>query len=427
MPLQLACYFLLVVTCLSLNSAEIWAQDEQISSPPAGTTRVQGRSGFFERLPPREKKTPEQLLSWTQELRALYHQSPENWPKPTLDEGVTFKELGLLPEMIHPEDNPFDKAKVALGRQLFFDPRLSKSGEMACASCHDPDLSWADGRTVSFGLVRKELNRNSPSLLNVGHYQTLFWDGRAGSLEDQAEQVLENPHEMGSSDQIIIDRIGEIAEYQDIFTNVFGEGGVTRERVAKALACFERTLVGGRSSFDNFLRGKHEQLSDSAVRGLDLFRRDARCINCHNGPLFTDNQFHDVGLSYYGRTYQDLGRFEITGDTKDVGKFRTPSLRNISNTGPYMHNGLFPLAGVLRMYNAGMPTLTPKNDEQKADPNFPHQKSPHLRPLGLNDQDLDDLQAFLESLAEPRLRHRPPALPSFANRFSTQETTTDQP
>ena len=415
----------LALLLLLLNQPGL-AQEADSGTPPSGVTRIQGRSGFFERLPPRETKSPEELKAWTDELRTLYQQSPENWPQPNVDDGLIWKELGLLPDVLHPEDNPFDKAKVALGRQLFFDPRLSKSGEMACASCHDPDLSWADGRTVSFGLERRELKRNAPSPLNVAHYETLFWDGRAGSLEDQAEQVLANPHEMGSNDQLIIDRVGEIPEYQEIFHNVFGEGGITKERVSKALACFERTLVGGRSDFDNFLRGKHDQLSDAAVRGLDIFRREGRCMNCHNGPMLTDNQFHDVGLSYYGRNYQDLGRFEITGDSKDVGKFRTPTLRNISNTGPYMHNGLFPLAGVLRMYNAGMPTLTPKDDAQKNDPNFPTQKSPHLRPLGLNPQDLEDLEAFLRSLEEPRLRHRPPALPQFANRFPAEQKT-EQP
>ena len=227
---------------------------------------------------------------------------------------------------------------------------------------------------------------------------------------------------MGSSEQLVIERLGQVAEYREAFDIVFGDGEITSEKVAQAVACFERTLVGGRSKFDQFLKGKPDQLTDSALRGLDLFRREGRCMNCHHGPLLTDHQFHDVGLSYYGRQYEDRGRYEVTGQAEDVGKFRTPSLRNISQTGPYMHNGLFPLPGVLRMYNAGMPTLTPR-EHQTDDPLFP-KKSPLLRPLGLNPQDLTDLQAFLEALEEPRLRHRPPQLPALPARFSNPENPT---
>ena len=150
-------------------------------------------------------------------------------------------------------------------------------------------------------------------------------------------------------------------------------------------------------------------MSDAAIRGMDLFRRDARCMNCHHGPLFSDGQFHDVGLSYYGRKYEDLGRYNVTGDPADVGRFRTPTLRDVTATGPLMHNGLFQLPGVLNMYNAGMPTLKRK-EHQQDDELFPT-KSPHLKPLGLNKQDLSDLAAFLSTLEEPKLRVRPPELP----------------
>ncbi len=371
-------------------------------------TRVQGRSGFFERVQPRPVETPEQLAARTQSLREQYSLPPEQWPAPLVDEGVKWVELGLLPEL--PKvDNPRTRARVELGRKLFFDPRLSRTGEMACASCHDPDLAWADGRTVSFGLGRVELRRNAPSLLNAVHMESLFWDGRAGSLEDQARQVLLNPDEMGSSPEVLTERIASVPGYQAAFQEVFGNEEVTLDRAAQAIAEFERTIVGGRSAFDTFLKGKPEALSDAAVRGLDVFRREGRCMNCHHGPLLTDHQFHDVGLSYYGRAFEDLGRYRVTNEAGDVGRFRTPTLRNVSETGPYMHNGLFGLPNVLRMYNAGMPTLVPK-PEQEGDLLFPR-KSPLLRPLGLNPQDLEDLEAFLESFAEPRTRHRPPDLP----------------
>jgi cytochrome c peroxidase len=160
------------------------------------------------------------------------------------------------------------------------------------------------------------------------------------------------------------------------------------------------------------MKGDAKALSDEAIRGLDVFRGAGRCMNCHHGPTFSDGQYHDLGLSYYGRELEDLGRYKISDQAEDVGRFRTPSLRNIGATGPYMHNGLFELSGVLNAYNAGMATLRRK-PEQAGDPLFPT-KSPRLRPLGLNKQDLADLRAFLESLTEPKLRVRAPELPGLA-------------
>ncbi|WP_437187973.1 cytochrome-c peroxidase [Planctomicrobium sp. SH668] len=384
-------------------------QPENTEATPPVVSRTVGRSGFFERIAPRPLETPEELEARTKSLKEIYTKPSSEWPAPTVDEGVQWEELGLLPEAVHPESNPFTKQKAALGRVLFFDPRLSQSSEMACASCHDPDLAWADGRTVSFGLSRFELKRNAPSILNVGFNHTFFWDGRAASLEDQAEQVLMNPQEMNCSEELILERLSQLPAYRAAFEQVFGDPSINISRVAMAIACFERTLVGGRSPFDTFLQGKHQRFSDSAIRGLDVFRTTGRCMNCHSGPMLTDHKFHDIGLSYYGRKYEDLGRYLISNDKEDVGRFRTPTLRNVSRTRPYMHNGLFDLPNVLRMYNAGMPTLVAK-EEQKDDPLFP-KKSPHLRPLGLNAQDLDDLEEFLISLEEPRFRHRPPVLP----------------
>jgi cytochrome c peroxidase len=201
--------------------------------------------------------------------------------------------------------------------------------------------------------------------------------------------------------------------YRAAFAKAFdGDEKISMARVAQAIATFERAIVSRRSDFDRFLKGEHDAMSDAAVRGLHLFRTDARCANCHMGPTLSDEQFHDLGPSYYGREFQDLGRYEVTKDPKDVGKFKTPSRRNVTRSAPYMHNGLFDLMGVLRAYNAGMATLQRK-PEQANDPLFPT-KSPHLRPLGLNANDLSDLRAFLESLEETRLRIRPPELPGLS-------------
>ncbi|WP_235905523.1 cytochrome-c peroxidase [Tautonia marina] len=370
-----------------------------------GQARSQARP---DRPPPRAMEDPEARRARIAMLRDIYAGPPSDWPAPLVDEGVEWVELGLLPEPPHPPENPYSDAKAELGKMLFFDPRLSGSGQIACASCHDPDLGWADGRTTSFGHNRALLKRNAPTVQNTAFFPFLFWDGRAGSLEEQAEAVLRNPQEM-HSDEAIIARLVEIPEYQAAFADAFDSEGITLERAAQAIATYERTLVGGRSRFDAFLKGNREALSDAAISGLDLFRREARCLNCHHGPNLSDGRFHDLGLSYYGRLFEDLGRYRVTEAPEDVGRFRTPSLRNIASTSPYMHNGLFELDGVLRMYDAGMATLRPRED-QKDDPLFPT-KSPLLKPLGLNAQDRDDLRAFLESLTEPKTRVRPPTLP----------------
>jgi cytochrome c peroxidase len=360
------------------------------------------------KLPARPEPTAEQAKARATELRGAYAKPPKEWPKPTLDAGAEHRELGPVPAPEHPKANPFTKEKVELGKALFFDGRLSGTKQTACASCHDPDLAWADGRTVSFGHDRKPLKRNAPAILNVAFQPALFWDGRAESLEDQVLAVLSNRDEMRAEEKELAARLAKVKGYPELFEAAFGDPAITPKRVAQAVACFERTLVSGRSRFDTFLGGKTEVLTDSEVRGLHLFRTDARCLHCHNGPTFSDGKFHDVGLSYYGREFEDLGRFRVTKKKEDVGAFRTPSLRNVGRTAPYMHNGLFALDGVLRMYNAGMPTLQRKGD-QKDDPNFPT-KSPLLKSLGLNKLDLADLEAFLRALDEPPVRVRPPKI-----------------
>ncbi|MFM7206963.1 MAG: cytochrome-c peroxidase [Planctomycetaceae bacterium] len=361
------------------------------------------------RLPPRPERTAEERQALAAELRRVYSGDPATWPAPHVDPGVEWREIGLLPEATHPADNPHTEAKEQLGRTLFFDPRLSGSGQLACASCHDPDLGWADGRTTSFGHSRKQLARNAPSVRNTVFQKRLFWDGRADSLEDQARQVLLNPDEMRSGPDLVMALLAGEPGYKALWHDAFGAEPTSIEKAAEALACFERTVVGGSSRFDSFLRGNPAALTDEALLGMDLFRREARCINCHHGPAFSDGGFHDIGLSNYGRPFEDIGRGRVTNGPADTGKFRTPSLRDATATLPLMHNGLFELQVALTLYNAGMPT--PQRKESQADdPRFPV-KSPLLKPLGLNKQDLADLTAFLTSLEEPKRRVRPPEIP----------------
>lgn len=365
--------------------------------------------------------TQAQRDEWASRLREAYRLPPAQWPKPHIDDGVAFVELGLVPDPPFPATNPYSKEKDELGRKLFFDPNLSGSGHIACASCHDPDLGWADGRTVAFGHGRAAGTRNSPSIMGASHQRHFFWDGRADSLEAQALAVLHNPDEFHSEVEVVVARLRTSQGYRDLFKSAFGDDHITIDRALAALATFVRTINPGKSKFDAFLRGNPDALTDAQIRGLHLFRTEARCANCHHGPLFTDHDFHNLGLTLYGRPHEDLGRYKITKAPEDVGKFKTPSLRNVTRTGPYMHHGLFELDVALRLYKTGMVTERPRKDQEN-DPLFPT-KSPLLQALDLSDADFDDLEAFLLALEEPRTRVRPPVLPAIGDAPSENAAT----
>ncbi len=405
-----------VISGYSLYPMRVFAHEEatfaQARTEENGTTNPNPA-----RMPTRPLLQPQQYIELAAFLRDTYSQEKEKWPKPFLDEGVPHEELSLVHEVLpRSADRPPDtKEQRDLGKLLFFDPRLSRSGEMSCATCHNPDLAWADGLTVAVGRHRRLLKRNTPSIMNNAFHSHFFWDGRASSFEQQAEQAITNPDEMNSDPELVTRRLNRVPRYRELFNKAYGSEDIKIKDVLHALAAFQRTLISSNASaFDRFLQGQRDALGDAAVRGLHLFRTTARCMNCHSGPLLTDNKFHDLGLSFFGREREDLGRYKITGNPEDSGKFKTPGLRNVSRTAPYMHNGiLLTLDDVLRLYNAGMPTLRPTN-EQSNDPLFP-KKSHHLRPLGLNQRDLDDLKAFLESLEEPRRRISPGLFPAITD------------
>ena len=360
------------------------------------------------KMRPRAERTTAERTALARRLRQTYAGPAAAWPAPHVDPGLEWRELGLLPAVEHPPVNPYGRSKAALGRALFFDPRLSANGQMACATCHEPDRGWADNRAVSIahGLVPA---RNTPTVLNAAFQRSFFWDGRAASLEAQAAEALANPHEMAATPEHVIDTIDTNPEYREWYADAFPGRPFEFAAVVEAIACFERTLVGGRSRFDAFLRGDAAALTDAEVLGLDLFRREGRCLNCHHGPTLSDGRFHDLGLSFHGRSNEDLGHFCVTHDAADKGRFRTPSLRDVTHTAPYMHTGMFQLRGVLNMYNAGMATLK-RQPFERDDPTFPV-KSALLKPLGLNQQDLADLEAFLGTLAEPATPGPQPQLP----------------
>ena len=348
-----------------------------------------------------------------EKLRKTYSSGDiSQWEKPELDEEVIadFQDIGVLPKMIFPENNPYSEAKKELGKMLFFDPRLSKSKQISCASCHDPELAWGDGRTISYGHNRQTGKRNSPSLLNIGYHSVFFWDGRAASLENQALGPITDPVEMAATETISIKNIKKIKGYKPYFREAFGDEKITIERILKAIATYERTITSKKSKFDSFIEGKSDIFTDEEVIGLHLFRTKARCINCHNTPLFSNQKFHNVGLSYYGRTFEDLGKYNMTHKKEDVGKFKTPSLREIGRTAPYMHNGLMPnLEGIIEMYNAGMPRVKPK-ENQKNDSLFPV-TDPLLKKLNLTKKEQNALKAFLLTLSSSPRREILPKLP----------------
>ncbi len=334
-----------------------------------------------------------------------YRQPIEHWPAAqTHPEAGAVAELAPLSPL--PPVNWHTPATEALGQQLFFDPRLSGSGQHACASCHDPDLGWADGRRFAFGHDRQSGTRNSMSILNAAWFDQLFWDGRADGLLDQALQPITNPVEMNANLEDVLSRLNRIPGYRRAFSAAFGAGPIDADQLAKALAAFERRIVSRPNRLDRFINGQYDALNDQEIFGLHLYRTRAGCLNCHHGQLYSDGQFHHTGLSYYGRQYEDIGRELATGQAADRGKFRTPSLRDLAYTGPWMHNGLFPsLRGILNMYNAGM------IGSSQLHPDLPP-LSPLIRPLQLNTSELDALEAFLASLSHRPLQLRPPELPT---------------
>lgn len=343
---------------------------------------------------------------WSQSmLAAAYRQPPALWPPmQTIEDSAT--ELAALPPL--PEVNWHTPATEKLGYQLFFDPRLSGSGQIACASCHDPDLGWADGRRVAIGHHRQPGPRNTMSILNAAYFQQLFWDGRAWGLVEQALAPITNPLEMHGDLDLVLARLNQIPGYKKAFNNAFGSKKITAEQLAFALAAFERRLVSRVNRLDKFIAGDYQALNNQEINGLHLYRTKAGCINCHQGALYSDARFHHTGLSYYGRHYHDIGMAEISQQVADRGKFRTPSLRDWSFTGPWMHNGLFPsIRGILNMYNAGM------IGNSSLHPELPP-LSPLIQPLALTSAELDALEAFLATLSRQPLRLALPVLSDFS-------------
>jgi len=245
--------------------------------------------------------------------------------------------LGLDADLNIPADNPLTPEKVELGRMLYFDKRLSADGSVSCATCHNPTMGWTDNQPVSAGIHGQKGGRSAPTVINATYLKVQFWDGRAKTLEDQALGPIANPIEMGNTHEKMVATVLKVPGYQPLFEKAFG-GPPTKERVAQAIASFERTVLSGNSRYDRFVAGDSSALSDSEKRGKDLFFGKARCVTCHLGPIFSDSAFHNLGVGM-GKKTPDLGRYAISRKDRDRGAFRTPGLRDVSRTAPYMHDG----------------------------------------------------------------------------------------
>jgi cytochrome c peroxidase len=304
---------------------------------------------------------------------------------------------GTLPPLPVPPDNPEWDAKVRLGRQLYFDTRLSADNTISCATCHKPDQGWANHGATDTGIRGQVGGRNSGTVINSAYMRYQFWDGRAGSLEEQALGPIHNPIEMGETLENVVRKLNAIPGYRAQFQTVFGDD-VTSDGIAKAIAAFERTIVSGPSPYDRYVMGEMDALSPAARRGMNLFLGKGHCVTCHSGPMFSDQEFHNLGVGMRDAK-PDLGRENFTKDPMDRGKFKTPTLRNIAETYPYLHNGKEKtLLDVINFYDAG----------GAPDPNL----DPLVLPLNLTETEKRDLVAFMEALTGPVPPVAPPTLPA---------------
>jgi len=297
------------------------------------------------------------------------------------DDGFQVEAPLGLEEMAAPRDNPFTK-------QLFFDPRLSADNTISCASCHDPAKGWSNAAPVATGIDGQKGGRSAPTIVNAGYQYFQFWDGRAKFVEGQALGPIQNPIEMAMTLEELEKKLTGIEGYRKQFQQVFGAESVKSDDVAKAIGAFERTVLSGNAPYDRYQAGEKDALSEAAQRGMKVFFNEGHCSACHTGPNLTDGAFHNIGVGMKEKD-PDVGRYAISDLKGDTGAFKTPTLREIARTAPYMHDGREKtLEDVVEYYDKGG---TPNEylDEE-------------IYPLGLSDQQKKDLVTFLkEGLSSP--------------------------
>lgn len=340
---------------------------------------------------------------------------------------ATFPPLGPLPAPSFPPDNLYTPEKAELGKLLYFDARMSGDGSMSCNSCHPVNNGWGAPTAISFGGAGTSHWRNAQTILNVAYYSKLNWDGAQGSIEKQNAGAWGGAVAGNLDGALAEERLAQIPDYVQRFQDVFGTTWPKWDDALRALATYERTIVSQNVPLDAFIQGDETAISDEAKRGYDLFTGKAGCVACHNGPLVSDDRYYAIGVpqhpdffnsplkqitfryeqvakgaseAIYRSTTEDLGLYYGTKQEVDKGKFRTPSLRDLCYTAPYMHNGLFStLEEVVAFYNAGGGEAA--------------NKAPQVQPLGLSDPEQADLVAFLHSLCGDQVTEEAPDLPPY--------------
>jgi cytochrome c peroxidase len=293
--------------------------------------------------------------------------------------------LGLDSYMPIPEANPLTSKKAALGRELFRDPLLSRDHQISCATCHDPARGFSDNRTVAAGVFGRQGNRRVPRIVNRGYGKAFFWDGRIATLEEQVLQPILSAKEMDLTLEEAVARLNGVSRYRQLFSEVF-ERDISAPDLARALASYVRTILAGDSPYDRHLQGNAEALSEEARQGLRIFRGKGNCTLCHLGPNLTDEGFHNTGIAWREGRFDDDGRYIVTRNDSERGSFKTPTLREVARTPPYMHDGsLATLEEVIAYYDRGG--------------NRNPQLDPEMRPLGLTEEEKRALAAFLRSLS----------------------------
>ncbi len=289
----------------------------------------------------------------------------------------------------YPDDEEPSELEITLGKTLFFDTRLSINKKQSCASCHNPDLGFSDGMASGVGAMGGDLGRNTPHIYNLAWGSAMFWDGRMETLEQQALGPIEAAGEMNMPLNLLLPRLKAVKYYRETFDAVYGADGLTKLTLGRAIAAFERTIISTDSPFDRYLAGNKTAMSDSQIRGLKLFKGKGNCIDCHDGANFTDDSYHNIGVGD-----ADPGRAGFSGEESMTGAFKTPGLRNIVFSAPYLHDGsAASLEEVIDLYNMGGKS---KKHLDKL-----------IKPLGLTKQDKFDLISFLGALSSPVLIQRP--------------------
>ncbi|MGB9688271.1 cytochrome-c peroxidase [Thermogutta sp.] len=375
------------------------APTQQEAMPAPETTPPAAESQPAQPVAPQEsaEKPKEEASSTPAEKPAA---SPPAEAQSAAPQGTPYEvkvPLGLPPLPI-PEDNPMTVEKIELGKMLYFDKRVSADGSVSCATCHDPNMAWAEHTPTSKGIHGQVGTRNAPTVINAAYATSQFWDGRAKTLEEQALGPVANPTEMGHTIEGMVQSLDGIPQYKELFQKVFGTG-VTPENFAKAIAAFERTVLSGNSPYDRYRAGDQNALTEAQKRGLKVFE-ESGCADCHTPPLFSSYEFYNAGVGM-NKEKPDEGRKAVTGKDEDFGKFRVPSLREVANTAPYFHDGS---AATLEEAVAVMAAGGIDNPHRS-------QEFDTVREAKITPEQQKDLVEFLKALSGEYPKIEPPQLP----------------